>query len=86
MNYHFNYVDRFYLDDSADRRSFFYFSRSNYIGRSHFVELYDNLKWEQVSLLAGIDYRFNNTSQDYYAFSMLVPTLQNWKTLQKCGS
>lgn len=73
INYHFNYVDRFYLDDSTDRPSFSYYSVSNYIGRSHFAEVYENYKWNKFSLLAGIDHRLFNTSQEYNSISMFGP-------------
>ena len=87
LNYHFNYVDRFYLDDSTDRASFSYFSRSNYIGRTHFAELYENIKWKRFSLLAGIDHRIYNTTQVYSSVSMFGPyetkledTARMWQT------
>lgn len=65
FNYEYNYVDRFYLDDSTDRASFAYFSRSNYIGKTHFAELYENYKWEHFDWLIGVDYRYNKTVQNY---------------------
>lgn len=66
INYHFNYNERFYHDDSTDRSSpYAYFSQSNYIGRTHYAEAYETYKWNNIELLAGVDYRFNNTLQDY---------------------
>ena len=72
-NYHYNFIDRFYLDDSADRGSFAYFSESVYTGRTHFVELYENYQWEKFSLLAGADYRYFNTDQVYESVSAFGP-------------
>jgi len=64
FNYQFNYVKRNYLDDSIYRSSpYVDYSKSRYIGRTHFTEIYSNWKWKQWELLTGIDYRFNNTNQ-----------------------
>lgn len=64
FNYQFNYVKRDYLDDSTYKSSpFVDYSKSHYIGRTHFAEIYNNWKWKQWELLTGVDYRFNNTNQ-----------------------
>lgn len=69
FNYVFNYVERFYLNDSAYKSSpYLDYSRSKYIGRTHFAEIYDNWKWSNWELLLGMDNRFSNTSQ----FSLFV--------------
>lgn len=73
VNYQFNYLNRFYLDDSTDKASFAYFSRSTYIGRTHFAELYETLKRGSFELLAGVDYRRFNTNQVYHSISMFGP-------------
>ena len=73
FNYQYNYINRFYLDDSIDRGSFTYYSRSTYIGRTHFTELFENYQWNHFSLLGGIDYRFYNTNQVYRSISMYGP-------------
>lgn len=73
FNYQYNYVQRYYLDDSTDRSSFAYFSRTTYTGRTHFAELYDNYQWRHVSILAGIDYRFYNSDQVYNSVSIFGP-------------
>ncbi len=87
LNYQYNHIDRFYLDDSTDRASFSYYSRSNYIGRTHFAELYENYRWDRFSLLAGIDHRIYNTTQEYRSLSMFGPydsrlddTARMWQT------
>ena len=68
FNYHFNYVEREYQDDSIIKSPFLTYSESRYIGRTHFAELYNNWKWENWELLAGMDYRFNNTDQYSFFF------------------
>lgn len=69
LNYEFNYCNRFYLDDSADRSSFSYFSKSNYEGRTHYAEVYENYKLNHINLLAGSDYHFINSDQFYNSVS-----------------
>jgi len=65
-NYHFNYLQRDYLNDSNDRSNpSFYFEKSNYTGKTHFAEVYKTFQWKAFELLAGADYRFNNTNQLY---------------------
>jgi vitamin B12 transporter len=71
--YQFNHVNRFYFDDSVDRKSFSYYSVSRYIGRTHFAEINDNYKWRHVSVLAGIDLRYYNTDQFYHSVSQFGP-------------
>ena len=73
FNYQFNNVNRYYFDDSVDKASFSFFSKSTYIGRTHFAELYENYKWNKISLLAGADYRHYNTNQVYNSISMFGP-------------
>jgi len=73
LNYHFNYITRFYLDDSSDKASFAYYSKSTYTGRTHFAELYENYKWRHFEFLAGVDYRKYNTNQVYNSISMFGP-------------
>lgn len=80
MNYNFNYVDRDYVDDSTFRASpFFDYSESKFIGRTHFVEVYNNWKWQHVELLAGVDYRFNNT----YQYSLYVSPFSTGPSILK---
>ncbi len=69
FNYAFNYSERNYKDDSVYKvpGGFVNYSTSNYIGRSHFAELYDSWKWSKWEFLLGMDYRLNNTIQDYFS-------------------
>ena len=64
VNYNYNRAERNYLDDSLYKSSpYVDYSESNYIGRTHYAELYCNWKVNQWELLIGGDYRFNNTDQ-----------------------
>ncbi|MCW3117297.1 MAG: hypothetical protein JWM28_1379 [Chitinophagaceae bacterium] len=86
FNYLFNYVSRNYLDDSGYKSSpYVDYSKSLYVGRTHFAEVYNNWKWTNWELLAGIDYRFNNTFQRYFsigAFGPYEPPILNVKATQ----
>jgi vitamin B12 transporter len=79
FNYLFNYVSRYYLEDSTYKGPYDDYSDTRFIGRTHFAELYNNWKWDNVELLAGIDYRFNNTYQYslyvYPPFGSFPPTI-----------
>lgn len=74
FNYHFNYLEREYKDDSGYQASpFTSFSRQRYIGRTHYAELYDNWGRGPWQWLAGADLRFSNTSQYYYSLGSFGP-------------
>lgn len=74
LNYNFNYVERDYRDDSTYKSSpYVDFSKSNYIGRTHFAEVYNNWIWKDWELLAGADWRLQNTLQNYFSVSSTGP-------------
>jgi vitamin B12 transporter len=74
LNYNFNYVERDYYDDSLFKsNSFVDWAKSRYIGRTHYAELYNNWKWVYWELLAGVDFRYNNTDQFYISQSPPFP-------------
>ncbi len=74
FNYNFNTLKRSYLDDSASRGGFAYWSKGDYIGRSHFVEAYSNIAvHKNVDVLVGVDYRNQQTNQTYSSVSMFGP-------------
>jgi len=74
LNYLYNKVTRTYTDDSAYRNNpFTYYSDSRYEGITHFAELYGNFKWDNVELLAGVDFRNNKTNQDYLSIGSFGP-------------
>lgn len=86
FNYLFNYVSRNYLDDSTYKSSLYVdYSKSLYVGRTHFAELYNNWKWTNWEFLAGVDFRYNNTFQRYFStggFGPYEPAPLNEKMAQ----
>jgi len=74
FNYNYNSTERTYLDDSASRGGFSYYSKGDYTGRSHFAEVYSNIHLNKnIDILAGIDYRKHLTDQSYTSVSMFGP-------------
>ena len=74
FSYSYHQSKRDYRDDSLHKSNpFAYYSRSSYTGRTHFLEIYNNWKWEHVELLVGTDYRFNNTDQSYFSTGIYGP-------------
>jgi len=74
FNYQYNRVNRVYLDDSASRGGFSYYSRGDYTGKSQFAELYSNVAvTKQVDILVGADYRKQLTDQNYFSVSAFGP-------------
>ncbi len=74
FNYNYNRAERNYLNDSSYKSSpYVTYSKSNYIGRTHYAELYGNWKLSQWELLIGGDYRFNNTDQSYWSTGPFGP-------------
>lgn len=74
FNYTYNNMDRKYLNDSLDRAGFADFTREHYIGRSHFVEAYSKHEINEViELLAGADFRAQNTDQEFFSTSFFGP-------------
>lgn len=74
INYNYNTTGRTYLDDSASRGGFSYYSRGRYTGKSHFAEVYSNIVvTKYVDVLLGADYRKQLTDQDYFSVSAFGP-------------
>ncbi len=74
FNYNYNRVNRVYLDDSASRGGFSYYSKGDYTGKSHFVELYSNIAVaKHIDVLVGADYRNQLTDQNYFSVSSFGP-------------
>lgn len=66
LQYNYNRYNRNVLDDSTDVGGFSKFQKGTYKGTSHFAELFTNLKLaSNIELLAGVDYRNNQTDQLY---------------------
>nr|MBA4167930.1 TonB-dependent receptor [Chitinophagaceae bacterium] len=60
FNYRYHVVKRNYLNDSLFNAPDYF--KSDFEGRTHFLELYGNKLWKNIELLAGADYRQNNMS------------------------
>ena len=76
FNYNYNTTNRVYADDSASRSGFSYYSKGDYTGKSHFVELYSNIAvTENIDVLVGADYRNQSTGQSYFSVSVFGPYL-----------
>lgn len=74
FNYNYNTTKRTYLDDSTSRGGFSYYSKGEYTGKSHFVELYSNIAIaKKIDVLVGADYRNQLTDQSYTSISMFGP-------------
>ncbi len=74
FNYNYNKVNRAYLDDSASRGGFAYYSKGDYTGKSHFAELYSNIAiTKHIDVLVGADYRNQLSDQSYTSVSMYGP-------------
>lgn len=74
LNYNYNRVERSYLDDSSHKSNLFAsFSKSNYVGRTHYAELYGNWKLKNWEILTGADFRSNNTDQTYWSTGIFGP-------------
>ncbi len=74
FNYNYNKINRVYLDDSAGRGGFSYYSAGEYTGKSHFAELYSNIALSKnIEVLVGTDYRNQLSGQSYTSVSMFGP-------------
>ena len=74
VNYNYNSTERSYLDDSSHKSSpYVTYSKSNYLGRTHYAELYGNWNLNKWELLVGGDYRLNNTEQTYWSTGPFGP-------------
>jgi vitamin B12 transporter len=70
FNYNYNTTNRVYLNDSAMKQGFSYYSKGDYTGKSHFAELYSNIALtKNIDLLVGADYRNQRSKQDYFSIS-----------------
>ncbi|MBN9350143.1 MAG: TonB-dependent receptor [Chitinophagaceae bacterium] len=67
IQYYSNWYNRHFVDDSTDVPGFIKFQKGRYNGFSHYAEAFTNLKLsDEVTLLSGVDYRYNSTSQLYF--------------------
>lgn len=76
LNYHVNQSERRYLDDSTSvpELAFSKYVNARYATLSHFAEAYTNLSLgENLNLVAGLDFRAQNTDQTYRSVSGFGP-------------
>jgi vitamin B12 transporter len=74
FNYQYNWIERSYIDDSNYIASMFTsYSNSNYVGRTHFAELYATRNIGNWELLTGLDYRKNSTTQKFFSTGIWGP-------------
>lgn len=74
LNYHYNWLRRYYLDDSSHKSSpYIDYVKSNYIGRTQYWEVFSNWRLTNWEILAGMDYRLNTTDQWYWSTGAFGP-------------
>lgn len=72
--YSYNRAQRLYIDEPGHiSNPFSSYSRADYTGRTHFAEVYNSWLLKSLEILAGADYRFNNTDQSYYSTGSFGP-------------
>ncbi len=72
--YSYNRAQRLYVDEPGHiSNPFSAYSRADYTGRTHFAEIYNSWLLKNIEILAGADYRFNNTDQSYYSTGSFGP-------------
>lgn len=91
LMYNANWYNRNFTDDSGHVGGFSKYQHGVYNGFSHYAELYTSLKLSpELELLAGADYRYNNTDQIYiyqpdYGFPALPLSSDSARTHQVSG-
>jgi vitamin B12 transporter len=73
--YNYNNIRRQYIDDSVkSRNGFDIYSRGNYKGGEHFIDMYAHIPVSnKIKLTAGADYRSSNSDQEYLSISSFGP-------------
>jgi len=82
LNYVYNATERIFEDDSTSvpTTAFAKYSRTDYRGKSHFVEAYGNFKFGQkMEFLLGLENRSQNMSQLYLSVSDFGNSLDELK-------
>jgi vitamin B12 transporter len=78
FNVNYNASERKYVNDSADISGFSNYTSEKYKGNSFFAELYTAQKINNtIELLGGIDYRNQNSNQDYLSIGFFGPYKTN---------
>ena len=74
VNYHFNKVNRHFIDDSTDVGGFSIYQDGLYEGTQHYAEFYNDLSLNShLNWMVGTDYRRNSTDQEYTSTSAYGP-------------
>ncbi|MGB3005555.1 MAG: TonB-dependent receptor, partial [Chitinophagaceae bacterium] len=73
--YNYNNINRIYTDDSVkSRNGYDIYSRGTYKGSEHFADAYLNSPLnKQVKVIAGLDYRFAKSDQDFLSIGTFGP-------------
>ncbi len=67
-------ITRHYVNDSLDVSGFADFVKEKYTGNSFFAEIYTAQNIQQhIEVVTGIDYRFQNSNQDYLSLKDFIP-------------
>ena len=78
LNSNINNSDRKYVNDSFDVSGFSKYSKEQYRGNSFFTDVYTVQPLSaKLELLAGTDYRLQNSNQDYLSISTYGPYATN---------
>lgn len=78
FNINANNIQRKYLNDSSDISGFSDYVQEKYLGNSLFYELYTQQPvGKRLEVVTGIDYRMQNSSQDYLSISSFGPYKTN---------
>ena len=78
FNSNYNNSERQYVNDSFDVSGFSKYSKEKYVGNSFFTEAYTVQPLsKKIELIAGADYRSQNSTQDYLSISAYGPYKTN---------
>jgi vitamin B12 transporter len=69
----YNKTERNFLDDSTDRQSFSYYSKSKYLSSTAFTDIMLTKYNKQFNYSLGVEGRYATTTQDYKSISMFGP-------------
>jgi len=78
FNSNYNSSERKYVNDSLDKSGFASYSNEKYVGNSLFTEAYTVQPLsDKIELVAGADFRSQNSNQDYFSVSFFGPYKTN---------
>ncbi len=86
-NYQYTETRRNYFNDSLDQPGFIIFSTDNYVGQTHFAEVFNNINLSKnFTLLQGTDYRYSNFHSEYFSLSSYGPYTSIFKDTSQSQS